>query len=702
MKLVIVESPHKAKTISKYLGRDYVVLASGGHISDLPANRLAIDVEHGFMPEYEVNTEKKAIIEKMKKEIAKSDAVFLATDPDREGEAISWHLRNVLGLADEKNRIEFNEISQKAVSEALSKPRNLNLNLVDSQQARRVLDRLVGYKISPILSKKIRKGLSGGRVQSVALKMLVEREREIRAFKPEEYWNLFAFVSKTGSAAKYKTEFYGIDGKKTKITNGEQCTAIVEGAKQGVWSVEKVKRATSASRPNAPFTTSTMQQDAAHKLNMTAQQVMQIAQQLYEGVEIAGEGQMALVTYIRTDSVRVSQDAQKMALDHISATYGKDYLPPKPRFYSSGKGAQDAHEAIRPISVDVKPEDLVDKINRNQYRLYKLIYDRFLASQMADALYDTLNVTVLSRGDKNYTFNIKGRSQKFAGFTAVYSAYTEEKEESVTTLPQFVDGEALKLADIKSEQKFTKPPARYNDASIVKAMEENGIGRPSTYASIITVLAKRNYTEKEGKFIKPTELGEIVCDQLVKYFPDIMDTKFTADMELKLDKIEEGDAKWQTVIGDFYPPFIKEVLNASNDGEKVKLKEEETDVICEKCGAHMVVKEGRFGKFLACPNFPNCRNVKSYGEAVAKCPKCGSGIMKRFSKKGKPFYSCSGYPKCDFISWDIPAPHFCPDCGAIMKIVKDSKSTKYVCINKVCGRKEVVENSGEGKADKDE
>lgn len=695
MDLIIVESPHKAKTIAKYLGKDYRVVASKGHVSDLPQRTLGIDVKNHYTPEYVVSADKKETIEMIKREIEKADNVYLAADPDREGEAISWHLANVCGIDGKNHRIVFNEISKRAVNNAIEHPRDINMGLVDAQQARRVLDRLVGYELSPIISRKIKSGLSAGRVQSVALKMVVDREREIRAFVPEEYWNIAAQVYKEQRTTAYKCDFNDIDGKKTKVTNREQADAIIEGSKSGIWAVESVKRAESQSKPSAPFTTSTMQQDAISKLGFSAAMVTQIAQKLYEGVEVAGEGQVALVTYIRSDSVRVSAEAQKEALDYIAQAYGGDFVPKKPNLYSSKKDAQDAHEAIRPISVARTPDSIKDKVQRNEYRLYKLIYDRFVASQMAPAVYDTLTVRIVSRAEegKQYGYLLKGKTVKFKGYTAVYAAAGDE-ETAAKALPDFKEGEALTCKEVKGEQKFTKPPQRYTDGSFIKAMEESGIGRPSTFEKTISTISKRSYIEKDGKYLVPTELGEIVCDQLVKYFPNIMDAKFTADMEGNLDKIEDGNVKWYDIVDGFYPEFHKKIEEVRNDGQRVKPKEEPTDVICEKCGAHMVIRESRYGKFLACPNFPKCRNTKPYGEAAAVCPKCGKGVYRKVSKKGKEFFSCSGYPECDFISWDLPAPYFCPDCNSTMKVVKGKDgSVKYVCTNRECKHVETVQEA---------
>lgn len=654
MDLVIVESPSKAKTICKYLGSNYKVLASGGHVRDLPPNKLGVNVHNNFEPEYEVYPQKQTTIKQLKKEVANAEKVYLATDPDREGEAISWHLKHLLGIKEDDVRIVFNEITKKAVNNAIAQPHKINLNLVNSQQARRVLDRLVGYLVSPILSKKIAKGLSGGRVQSVALRMIVDREREIIAFKPEEYWNIFAFISPNQSIY-YKSQFNDINGKKKKITNKDNAMDVVENSKKGVWSVDSVKRANSFSKPNAPFTTSTLQQDAVNKLNLSASQVMRTAQELYEGVNIKGEGQHALVTYIRTDSVRISDDAQAVAKEYIISKYGKEFCPSKPNVYTAKQNAQDAHEAIRPVNLEYTPEQLKGKIENNQYRLYKLIFERFLASQMVRAEYDTLTVHIISDANNTkYGYQLKGKTMTFPGYTIVYQNVAEEEEDTSGILPPFTESDSLNLKEITFEQKFTKPPSRYTDSSLVKGMEENGIGRPSTYASIISVLGKRNYYEKDGKFMKPTELGIIVCDQMIEYFADIMNLQFTADMEKKLDKVEDGNVDWRKIISDFYPGFLK-CLEQANDGQKVKIEPIMTDIVCDKCGKQMMIREGKYGKFLGCSGFPNCNNIKPYepnkspediaNEPLIICEKCGKPMTLKNSKYGK-FYGCTGYPDC--------------------------------------------------------
>ena len=696
-KLIIVESPHKAKTIQKYLGQDYVVMASSGHICDLPQKTLGIDVEHRFQPQYEINQDKKDIIKKLKAAVKQYPDVYLATDPDREGEAISWHLKNVLEIPDGKNRATFNEITGKAVTKALQEPREIDMNLVNAQQARRVLDRLVGYKISPILSNKIKANSSAGRVQSAALEMIVKREREIRDFKPEEYWNIFAFLLKDAQADVrknvVKASFADIDGQKCRLTCKEEADAVLDKVSRAAFAVDEAKKSLFKAKPQPPFTTSTMQQDASHKLNMSAPQTMQVAQQLYEGVEIEGEGVHALVTYIRTDSVRISPEMQGYTLKYIREKFGEEYAPKKPNFYKTKSDAQDAHEAIRPISLERTPESLQNKINRNQYRLYKLIYERYLASQMTEAVYNTLSVHIRAEADDNkaYGFKVNGKAVRFPGYTVIYNTVQENEEDDQTgVLPDLAEGDKLTLKELKSEQKFTKPPSRYTDASLIKALEENGIGRPSTYASIISVLDKRAYTQKENKAIVPTPLGEAICDYMVEHFPEIMDLQFTAKMEGALDMIETEGMEWQRVIESFYPKLIKRVAEAGRFGNKVKMEEQESDVVCEKCGAKMVVRDGKYGKFLACPNFPKCRNIKPINQPVAKCPKCGKDVYKRTSRTGKVFYGCSGFPDCDFLSWDLPAPYLCPECGSVMKVSKLKTGVKYTCVNKNCNHSELV------------
>lgn len=677
MKLVLIESPNKQTSVQKYLGKGYKVLPTFGHLSDLPLRGLGVNINNNFEPEYVVEGDKKKVVNNLINEAKKADEILFATDPDREGEAIAWHAANLLNVDCSKPvRIEFNQISQDAVQKATEHPRPINIDLVNAQQARRVLDRLVGYKISPLLCRKIQNNLSGGRVQSVTLRLVVDREREIENFKPEEYWTLVATLGNGKETFKAS-----LDSGKSKVKNKaamDKILADIEGQK---FTATSVKRAVVSTRPSAPFTTSTMQQEAGNKLGLTSKMISSTAQQLYEGLDIAGHGHIALVTYIRTDSVRVAPEAQAMAKAFIKENYGENYLPKSSHLYRNKKDAQDAHEAIRPISLAVTPESIKDKVPRNAYRLYKLIYDRFLASQMADATYNSLNVELEAGGHK---FKTTGRAMIFDGYTAVYNNAFEsgDDDELVSSkLPNINEGDVFDKKELKSDQKFTKPPARYTEASLVKAMEDKGIGRPATYTQTVTILQTRHYVEKEGKALKATELGKVVVDLLTKYFSDIMDVGFTADMENKLDDIELGGKEWQSVIASFYKDFDRELKVAFSDGQKSKLPDEETDEICEKCGSRMVIRTGKFGKFLACPNFPKCRNTKPLEAAkpdviVGKCPKCGKPVKQLKTKTGKIFYGCTGYPDCVYKSWDIPAGEKCPSCGADM--IKKIYKTKVI------------------------
>lgn len=730
MKLVIVESPAKAKTIGKYLGADYKVDASKGHIWDLPDKAMGIDFDHNYEPSLEARKpEQKETIERLKKEVAKAEKVYLATDPDREGEAISYHLQCALNLdPTEKNRIMFNEISKKAVNAAIQKPDYINKGLVDAQQARRVLDRLVGYTLSPVLCKKITGKLSAGRVQSAALRIIVDREKEIKKFKPEEFWHISALLEKPKSKPQFKATLTEKDGKKVKLKNKEQCDLALETLNGGEYVVSAVKKSVTQSKPQPPFTTSTMQQDAVNKLRISSNAVMSVAQQLYEGFDIAGMGHVALVTYIRTDSVRVSNDAIDAAREHIAAVYGKNYVPSKPNVYATKKQAQDAHEAIRPINLELTPESIKDKVQRNQYLLYKLIYERFLASQATSATYNSVSVGV-SCG--NYTLSATGKTLIFDGYLAIYGeskSKDKDEDEENAVLPELVVGDKLKLIKLNSEQRFTKPPARYTEASIIKAMEEKGIGRPSTYATIMQTLYKREYIKKDGKALVPSNLGIQVTEYLQQYFGEVVDIKFTAEMEDRLDAIEDNGEPWYKVVDSFYKPMQKEVDKAMR-GHKVAVQDEVSDVVCDKCGSPMVIKQGKYGKYLACSNYPTCSNIKSlkektppketdivceicggkmlerqgkFGkylscsnypqckntkpivETVAKCPKCGKDVVKRVSKRGVTFYGCTGYPNCDFVSWDVPTGKLCPKCNAHL-IYKTSRGKKSIkCSNKEC------------------
>ena len=730
MKLVIVESPAKAKTIGKYLGPDYRVDASRGHIWDLPDKEMGIDFKNNYEPSLEARkSEQRETIDRLKKEVAKADKIYLATDPDREGEAISYHLQCALNLdPNEKNRIMFNEISKKAVNNAIQNPDYINMGLVKAQQARRVLDRLVGYTLSPVLCKKITNKLSAGRVQSAALRIIVDREKEIQKFKPEEFWHVSALLEKPKCKPQFKAVLTEMDGKKLKLKNKEQCDAAVEVLNANEYTVSSVKKSVTQSRPQPPFTTSTMQQDAVNKLRMSSNVAMSVAQQLYEGFDIAGMGHVALVTYIRTDSVRVSSDAIAAARERIASVYGTQYVPEKPNFYATKKQAQDAHEAIRPINLSLTPESIKDKVQRNQYLLYKLIYERFLASQAVPATFNSVSVSV-SCGNCGLTAT--GRTPLFDGYLAIYGeAKVKDKEDDENAvLPALEKGDKLKLVKLTPEQRFTKAPARYTEASIIKAMEEKGIGRPSTYATIMQTLYKREYVTKDGKALVPSNLGIQVTEYLQQYFGEVVDVQFTAEMEDRLDAIEDNGEPWYKVVDSFYKPMLKEV-DVAMRSHKVAVQDEVSDVICDKCGAPMVVKTGRYGKYLACSNYPSCSNIKSlkektppkqtdivceicgakmleregkYGkylscsnypachntkpitEVVAKCPKCGKDVVKRVSKRGIVFYGCTGYPACDFVSWDVPTGTMCPQCGSHL-VYKTLRGKKYIrCSNKDCG-----------------
>ncbi len=685
MKLVVIESPNKRETLQKYLGKDYLVVSSKGHVRDLPLKSFGVDLNHNYEPKYEILPDKKNVIEDIKAKAKNASEVLLATDPDREGEAIAWHLAYCLGIdPNSKCRIVFNEISKKAVDKALTQPRAIDLNLVDAQQARRILDRIMGYKLSPILCKKIKPKLSAGRVQSVALRLVVDREKEIQSFVPEEYWNVNADVKKKSQTTTFKTSLIEYKDKKVKLSKKEEVDEVLENLKNANYTVKSIKRSRTKSKAPAPFTTSTMQQDALNKLNMSLKRTTSAAQQLYEGIEIPNEGKIAFVTYIRTDSVRISEDAVTMARDFISQKYGSEYVPEKPNIFHVKENAQDAHEAIRPISLNRTPESIKDIAPSDAYRLYKLIYERFVACQMTEAEYD--NVTVLIKAN-DCTFKSVGKTLNFAGWTSAYKAVDQkdEKEEKENVkIPKLEENEELDLVQLKPEQKFTKPPTRYTEATLVKAMEEKGIGRPATYAPTITVIASRQYTEKDGKYIVPTELGKSVTGFLENYFNKMINVKFTAYMETKLDEIAENNCQWQKVIDDFWNSF-KELLVNANFKAYVSPKPEpiKTDIVCDKCGSAMVIREGKFGKFLGCSNFPACKNIMPYrdeNEPKGVCPICGKDVLQRKSKKGKIFYSCSGYPDCNFMSWDIPTGEKCPKCDSPLVI----KNKKVICSNSSC------------------
>ncbi len=678
MKLVVIEAPAKRETLKKYLGQGYEVFATKGHIRDLPVKSFAIDMNNNYEPHYENKPDKKELISELKAKANKAEEVLVATDPDREGEAISWHIANVLGLdPNTKCRIQFNEISKNAVLKALKNPRAIDLNLVNAQQARRVMDRIVGYKLSPIISKKVAPKLSAGRVQSVALKLVVDREKEIENFVPEEYWTVTAFHEKDKIA--FKSTLQSFKNKKIKISNREEVDKVLNEIKGKDFVVSSIKKSKTKSHAPAPFTTSTMQQDALNKAGMSLKRTTESAQQLYEGVEVKGEGKIALITYIRTDSTRVSEDAQKACREFIKEKYGEKYLPAKPNIYATKKNAQDAHEAIRPISMQITPEMVQDSLSKDNYKLYKLIYERFLASQMNEAEYSNVTATI----DVNdYNFKATGKTLDFAGYTAVYKEFVDEDKEQkqeISKLPVLTEGEKVDVKDLKEEQKFTKPPVRYTEASLVKAMEEKGIGRPATYAATITILTARNYCGKEGKYLVPTDLGKRITEYLEKFFSGVINVKFTAHMENRLDDIAEDKDDWHDVVDSFWNGF--KGLLAKADSSSVTMRPEpiETDIICDKCGHKMLLREGKYGKFLGCSNFPKCRNIMPYKtenerKPVGICPKCGKNVYALKTKRGKTFYACEDRNGCNFMSWDIPTGEKCPKCDGYL--IKKGKKIK--------------------------
>ena len=700
-KLVIVESPAKAKTIGKFLGRGYKVEASQGHVRDLPKSQIGVDVENNFEPKYITIRGRGEILGKIRKEARSASKIYLATDPDREGEAISWHLANVLGIdEDSACRIEFHEVTSKAVKAAVKSPRRIDMDLVNAQQARRVLDRLVGYKISPILWQKVKKGLSAGRVQSVATKIICDRENEIEAFIPEEYWTLTTTfnIDKTQVAAR----FTGYGDEKLDLKTRADADAVIAKCKGAKFAVGAIKRAERRRLPAPPFTTSNLQQEASRKLGFSTQKTMQIAQQLYEGVDLAGEGSQGLVTYIRTDSTRIADEAVEAVRALIQANYGEGYLPEKPNVYKTRKSAQDAHEAIRPTVVERRPEQIKASLSRDQYRLYKLIYDRFVSSQMTPALYDTLAVDI--DGDTGARFHFNGQKLRFPGFTVVYVESVDDPQEEAenASLPELAEGMAAAAGEMSAEQHFTQPPPRYTEASLVRTLEEMGIGRPSTYSpTISTITGRRGYIAKENKRLIPTELGKIVNDMMCKNFPDIVDVAFTATMEDELDDVEAGNADWHKIVSDFYGPFEKDLEKAEASIEKVAIEDQVSDVPCEKCGAMMVYKMSRYGRFLACPNFPACRHTLALPNNIGvPCPKCGGELLERISRKGRKFYGCEKYPECDFVSWDRPVADRCPVCGSYMVLKRGGKDTLYhVCANETCRHRVQVENTNQEESD---
>ena len=683
--LVIVESPSKAKTIGKYLGPDYTVKASMGHLRDLPKSTLGVNIEKGFEPEYLPMENKAEIINELRKLSKQADNVYLATDPDREGEAISWHLKELLQLPEEKaHRVTFNEITQKVVQQSIENPRAIDYALVDAQQARRVLDRIVGYQLSPLLWKKVRRGLSAGRVQSVATRLVVDRENEIRAFQPKEYWSLDVTLQLQGKPGSFVASYYG-DQKKRELGSEEQTDAIIRDITGKAFTVESVRRADKKRSAAPPFTTSTLQQEASRKLNMTPKRTMAIAQQLYEGVDVAGEGTLGLITYMRTDSLRLSNEAMDAAASFIRHRYGDAYYYGKHHVFKTKSGAQDAHEAIRPTHVELDPERIKDSLTREQYRLYKLIWSRFLASQMANAVYDTVSIDTCCAG---HTFRSNHQSMKFAGFIAVYEeGRDDEQEVTGSPLPDLQEGDTALATDLKKEQHFTQPPARYTEATLVKAMEEKGVGRPSTYAGMVSIIQDREYVSKQDKRLMPTALGEVVTQLMLERFTDIIDVEFTANMEQDLDNVEAGKQNWKELLDAFYKRFSASLSDAEKalEGTRIKVPDEVSDEICDVCGKNLVVKIGRFGKFLACPGFPECKTTKPIVEKMpGRCPKCGSTILKRTSKRGFAYYACEQGAKCGFMSWDVPTAEDCPTCGQTMFKKAGKGRMKPFCINESC------------------
>mgnify|MGYP004535132359 FL=1 len=683
--LVIVESPAKAKTIGKYLGPDYQVKASMGHLRDLPKSTLGVDVDGDFTPNYKPIKGKEDIIKDLKTAAKGSQTVYLATDPDREGEAISWHLKYLLELPDEKaRRVTFNEITKKVVTDSIQHPRDIDQDLVDAQQARRVLDRIVGYQLSPLLWKKIRRGLSAGRVQSVAMRLVAEREKEIADFVPQEYWTLDASL-KNHAGALFTAHYYGKGGKKYEPTSEGDTQAIMDELRELPFTVSSVKRADKQRSPAPPFTTSTLQQEASRKLNMTPRRTMAIAQQLYEGVDITGEGTVGLITYMRTDSLRISAEAQAQAKTVICSRYGERYYPSSTRAYKTKAGAQDAHEAIRPSDPALTPEQVKGDLTGEQYRLYRLIWSRFLASQMANAVYDSISVEI---GAGDHSFRCSASNLKFAGYTAVYEeSRDDDKEEKESPLPELAEGESVTLESFAPAQHFTQPPARYTDATLIRTMEENGIGRPSTYAPTVSTILDREYVIKEGKYLRITPLGQVVNDLMCQRFPNIVDVKFTARMEKKLDDVESGDVQWKDLIRQFYVPFHENLEQVEKDMEGVYLKvpDEVTEEKCDLCGRNMVIKSGRFGRFLACPGYPECKFTKPLVvEMPGRCPKCGGRILKKTSRNGYTYYGCDKFPTCDFMTWDVPVKDDCPVCGQTMFKKAGRGFNKPFCANPAC------------------
>ena len=683
--LVIVESPAKVKTIKKFLGSNYTVAASQGHVRDLPKSQLGIDIEHDYEPKYITIRGKGDILANLRKEVKKSDKVYLATDPDREGEAISWHLAAALKLDEKKmRRITFNEITKNAVKASLKAPRDIDMNLVDAQQARRVLDRMVGYMISPVLWAKVKRGLSAGRVQSVALRLIADREDEINAFIPEEYWTLDAVLNVKGEKRPLTAKFYGTEKNKMTIRSKQELDEIVKAVENAEFKITDIKRSERIRKAPLPFTTSTLQQEAAKALNFGTQKTMRIAQQLYEGIDIKGNGTVGVITYLRTDSTRISEEADAAAREYISSTYGKEYAAEPAVAKASGRKIQDAHEAIRPTDITRTPAALKDSLTRDQFRLYQLIWKRFTASRMQPARYETTSVKI---GAAEYCFTVSTAKMAFDGFRSVYTEADEVKEESSVLVGNLTMDSVLTKKEFDPKQHFTQPPAHYTEATLVKTLEELGIGRPSTYAPTISIILGRRYVTKEAKNLYITEIGEVVNNIMKQSFPSIVDVNFTANMEGLLDMVEEGKVPWKEVIRNFYPDLEEAVKKAEQELETVKIEDEVTDVVCEECGRHMVIKYGPHGKFLACPGFPECRNTKPYLEKIGvKCPLCGKDVVIRKTKKGRKYYGCEDNPECEFMSWQKPSEKKCPECGGYMV----EKGSKLVCADEQCGYVEPI------------
>ncbi len=692
--LVILESPSKAKTVKKYLGDGYEVIASTGHIIDLPKSKLGVDIENDFAPQYVNMKDKSEIIKELKKHAKSSDTIYLATDPDREGEAIAWHLSHLLNI-DEKApvRVTFNEITKSGIQSGMSNPRCIDTDVVDAQQARRILDRIVGYKLSPFLWKKVRRGLSAGRVQSVAVRLIVDRENEIRSFVSQEYWSIDAKLVASSSKRAFAAKLAEVDGEKIELVNEAQANEILTRLQGADYIVTGLKKSQRKKQPAPPFTTSTLQQEASRKLSFQARRTMKAAQELYEGVEVPGMGAVGLITYMRTDSLRISDEAKAAAADLIKELFGAEYLPEKPRTYRSKNNAQDAHEAIRPTTVSLTPDKVKSALTGDQYKLYKLIWERFMASQMQNAVMDTVSVDIDASG---CLFKASGYSVKFDGFTKLYEESRDGDNEQGGALPVITKGEKLKAKDVSGNQHFTQPPARYNEASLIKELEENGIGRPSTYAPTISTILDRHYVEREsGNQLKPTSLGEVITELLKDHFDNIVDVKFTAKMETELDNIEKGSANWVQILKRFYGSFAKSLEKAESnmEGKRVKVPDEPTDIVCEECGKNLVIKIGPYGKFLGCSGFPECKFTKKIvNETGGNCPNCGKKMLAKKSKKGKPFFGCEDYQGCNFMTWDTPIAEKCPECGASL-FKKTGKLGKIYCAKEGCSYERPLDNT---------